>query len=70
MKKHKILYRSKKNKLLGGVCGGIGSYLKIDPNIVRVAWVSAMALFWVAGVLWIAGPLLYLVGWAIIPVQA
>jgi len=33
----KRLYRSKKDKVLGGVCGGLGDYLKIDPVLIRVA---------------------------------
>ena len=32
------LYKSK-NKMLAGVCGGIANFLKIDPNIIRLAWV-------------------------------
>ncbi|MFW5946655.1 MAG: PspC domain-containing protein [Candidatus Natronoplasma sp.] len=35
----KRLYRSGKDKLLGGVCGGIGEYFEIDPVIVRIIWV-------------------------------
>ena len=34
----KKLYRSKKRMLLG-VCGGIAEYLKVDPTVVRIAWV-------------------------------
>lgn len=32
------LYRSATNKLLAGVCGGIGECFGIDPNIVRIIW--------------------------------
>ncbi|MEF8833181.1 MAG: PspC domain-containing protein [Candidatus Thermoplasmatota archaeon] len=35
----KRLYRSGKDKFLGGVCGGIGEYFGIDPMIVRIIWV-------------------------------
>lgn len=35
----KRLYRSKKQKLLAGVCGGIGEYFDIDPVIVRIVFV-------------------------------
>jgi phage shock protein C len=31
----KILLRSKKDRLIGGVCAGIGNYLNIDPTVVR-----------------------------------
>lgn len=32
----KPLYRSRKSCYLAGVCGGIGAYFNIDPNIVRI----------------------------------
>ena len=36
---HNKLYRSQADRKLAGVCGGIGEYFRIDPNIVRVLWV-------------------------------
>ncbi len=33
------LYRSNTNKIVGGVCGGIGEYLSVSPDIVRVLFV-------------------------------
>lgn len=35
----KKLYRSEKNKMLCGVCGGLAEYLNIDPTIVRLLFV-------------------------------
>ncbi|TMB94396.1 MAG: PspC domain-containing protein, partial [Chloroflexi bacterium] len=35
------LERSVRNKVVGGVCGGIAEYLQIDPTLVRVFWVIA-----------------------------
>jgi phage shock protein PspC (stress-responsive transcriptional regulator) len=35
----KRLYRSKKNKMLAGVCGGIAEYFNIDPTLIRLLWV-------------------------------
>ena len=35
----KKLYRSKNNKTLCGVCGGIAEYFQIDPTVVRLIWV-------------------------------
>ena len=35
---HKRLYRSTINKVLAGVCGGIGEYLDVDPVAIRVLW--------------------------------
>ncbi len=37
--KQKRIYRSKKDRILCGVCGGIAKYLGIDPTIVRLLWV-------------------------------
>ena len=35
----KKLLRSKKERMIGGVCGGLGNYLNIDPTIVRLIFV-------------------------------
>lgn len=34
----KRLYKSQDNKVLAGVCGGIGEYFDIDPVLVRLAY--------------------------------
>ena len=34
----KKLMRSRGNKMICGVCGGIGEYLNIDPTLVRLIW--------------------------------
>ena len=34
----KKLYRSKSNKMIAGVCGGLADYLNIDVSIVRIIW--------------------------------
>jgi phage shock protein PspC (stress-responsive transcriptional regulator) len=36
MMEPKKLYRSKTNRMLCGVCGGLGEYLNIDPTIIRL----------------------------------
>jgi phage shock protein C len=54
------LYRSKKDKVIGGVCGGLGGYLNIDPVVIRVIW---LALFFLGG----TGFLAYLIAWILIP---
>ncbi|MFP4403706.1 MAG: PspC domain-containing protein [Candidatus Woesearchaeota archaeon] len=36
--KVKRLYKGK-DKMLGGVCSGLGEYFKLDPTIVRILWV-------------------------------
>lgn len=40
----KRLYKSSTNKVLCGVCGGIGEYFNIDPTLVRLAWIVFCAL--------------------------
>lgn len=35
----KKLFRSNKDKIFLGVCGGIGEYLNVDPTVVRLLWV-------------------------------
>ena len=35
----KRLYRSKKDRMICGVCGGIANYFNIDPTLVRLACV-------------------------------
>ena len=56
------LYRSRDNKLVGGVCGGIAEYLRIDPTLTRIITVL---LFLLPGL----GILTYLVAWLIIPLR-
>jgi phage shock protein C len=56
----KRLYRSRKNRVLAGVCGGLGEYLNIDPVVVRLIWV-AISLVWGFGVI------LYIIAALIIP---
>ncbi len=38
----KKLYRSRANRMLGGVCGGLGDFFSIDPTLVRVVFVLGM----------------------------
>jgi phage shock protein PspC (stress-responsive transcriptional regulator) len=54
------LYRSQTNKVLAGICGGIGEYLDTDPTVVRLVWVVLTLL---GG----SGILLYILGLFIIP---
>ena len=56
----KKLYRSRTDKMLGGVCGGLGQYLGIDSTLVRLFFVL-LAL--ANGV----GVLIYFVMWLIVP---
>lgn len=56
----KRLYRSKKSRILGGVCGGIAEYFDVDPTLIRLAWI----LFTLA---YGAGIIAYIIAWIIIP---
>ena len=35
----KRLYRSQSDRMIGGVCGGLGVYFNIDPTIIRLLFV-------------------------------
>ena len=35
----KRLYRSRSDRMIGGVCGGLGEYLSIDPTVIRILYV-------------------------------
>ena len=56
----KRLYRSRTDRRVAGVCGGIADYLAVDPTLVRIVW----AIFAMAG-----GPgiVIYIIMAAIIP---
>lgn len=53
------LYRSRRNAVIGGVCGGLGEYFDVDPVLVRIIWL--IALF--SGV----GLIVYFLCWLLIP---
>ena len=53
------IFRSSRNSVVGGVCGGLGEYFDIDPVIIRVIWL--LLLF--SGI----GFFAYLIAWVIIP---
>ncbi|OOG56939.1 PspC domain-containing protein [Rhodanobacter sp. C03] len=56
----KRLYRSRNDRKLAGVCGGIAEYYGWDPTLVRVAWVMLTLL---GG----SGILIYLIMWLVMP---
>ncbi|HET7088058.1 MAG TPA: PspC domain-containing protein [Anaerolineae bacterium] len=56
----KRLYRSRTDRMLGGVCGGLGAYFGVDPTLVRLVF----ALLFVFGG---SGFLLYLILWIVLP---
>ncbi len=56
------LTRSAKDSKIAGVCGGLGKYLNIDPNILRIIFI--LLIFFGTTGLWI-----YLIMWIILPVD-
>lgn len=62
---YKKLYRSRENRMLGGVCGGLGEYFDIDPTLVRVLFVFG-AFLGIPGAL----VLIYLVMLIMVPQEA
>jgi phage shock protein PspC (stress-responsive transcriptional regulator) len=56
----KKLHRSKKNRKIAGVCGGIAEYFDIDPIIVRLI---TLILVLSAG----GGLIAYIIAWIVIP---
>lgn len=60
----KRLYRSRTNRILGGVCGGLSAYSDIDPNLIRILWVVLTLLS--VGI----GVIAYIVAWILIPEES
>lgn len=57
----KRLYRSRNDRLLGGVCAGLADYFNIDPTIMRLLYI--LLCFVSLG----SGVLIYVVLWVIVP---
>ena len=56
----KRLSRSRSNRKLAGVCGGVAEFLGWDPTLVRVLWIVLTML---GG----SGILIYLILWVAMP---
>lgn len=59
---YKEIRRSMDNKVIAGVCGGLGEYLNIDPIILRLLFVLAFLFA-------LSGGLIYIISWIIIPAK-
>ena len=57
---NKKLYKSHTNKMICGVCGGLGEFFGIDPTIIRLVWA-------VLGLMGGTGIVAYLIAAVIIP---
>ena len=58
----KKLVRSMSDRWIAGICGGIGEYFEIDPNVIRVVWVIVTVL---TG--FVAGIIIYILLWILLP---
>jgi phage shock protein C len=56
------LYRSRSNRVIAGICGGLGEYLNADPTIIRLIWILLTLL---GG----SGLIIYIIAYFIIPVR-
>ncbi len=56
-------HRSKSDRVLGGVCGGLADYLDLDPLLVRVVWVGVTVATFALGAV------VYLLLWLLAPEQ-
>ncbi|NMC66265.1 MAG: PspC domain-containing protein [Acidobacteria bacterium] len=58
----KKLYRSTKQKMLGGVCGGMADYFDLDVSLIRLIFVGLALLTAILPMV-----LFYLIAWLVIP---
>jgi phage shock protein C len=56
----KKFYRSRKNRVIAGICGGLAEYFDVDPIIVRLI---TLILVLSAG----GGLLAYVIAWIVVP---
>lgn len=56
----KRIYRSETDKVIGGVCGGLGEYFSVDPTWIRILFVLSI---FANGI----GLIAYIIGWIVIP---
>jgi phage shock protein C len=58
----KRLYRSKDERMVAGICGGLGEYFRIDPTIMRLIFI---VLWFLTG--FIPMLVIYVIMWLLIP---
>jgi len=58
----KRIYRSRTERMIAGICGGLGEMHNIDPTLIRLALVFLCIATAVMPLL-----ITYIIGWAIIP---
>jgi phage shock protein C len=58
----KKLFRSEKNKMIGGVCAGLAEYFDIDSSLVRLIFVALTMITAILPML-----IFYIIAWIVIP---
>ena len=57
---YKKLTRSRTDKKIAGVCGGIAQYMECDPTVVRIIFLIALLCgslgFWAYLIIWLVAP--------------
>ncbi|RUR14874.1 PspC domain-containing protein [Legionella septentrionalis] len=57
---YKKLYRSRKDKMIAGVCGGLAEYFNMDPTLMRLIFIVFLLLGGCAF-------LVYIIMWLVVP---
>lgn len=60
----KKIYRSRDDKKIAGICGGLGEMFSVDPTLIRLLFVFLGFVTGVAPII-----IVYIIGWIIIPVS-
>ncbi|CEK10311.1 PspC domain-containing protein [Legionella hackeliae] len=56
------LYRSRRDKMIAGVCGGLAAYFSMDPTVMRLIFIILLLL---GG----SAILVYLIMWLVVPLE-
>jgi len=62
LKPYKRLYRSRRDRLIAGVCGGLADYFGMDPTWMRLIFIVFLLL---GG----SALLIYVIMWLVVPVE-
>lgn len=61
-KPYKRLWRSRKDRRIAGVCGGLGEYFNMDPTWIRILFIIFLLLGGSAFII-------YVLMWIVVPVE-
>tara|TARA_Y100000766_G_C18844511_1_gene574987 strand:+ start:1042 stop:1230 length:189 start_codon:yes stop_codon:yes gene_type:complete len=59
----KRLYRNTQDKVVFGICSGLGDYFNIDPVFIRITWLLTL-IFYGTGII------AYILGYFLIPTKS